>query len=402
MERELRERFNRRWTPELYRRVLGDLERQVGGPVPFRVAETPLFLPADSFDRFAGAAREIVARLSRPDYLAAQESAVPPAYRSRRRSALPQFAQVDFAVVQGEDGTLQPRCVELQGFPSLYCFQLLLTDIWATHLADLPGPGRGWRVYFSGLDRYRAFQLLRSAIVGRHDPEEVVLLDLDPAHQKTYPDFAATRNWFGVEAVCPTTLRREGSKLFRTKEGRTVPVRRFYQRVVFDELERTGTKLPFAFGEDLDVEIAPQPDWYYLWSKNSLVSLDHPAVPRTTRVSDLARLPADLSRFVLKPLYSFAGGGVNVDPTAADVEAIPKAQRKDWILQEKVEYHPGLVSPQGHKVRGEVRMMFVRPDAAAEMTLLFSLVRLSRGRMIGVNFNRDLDWVGASIALWPD
>jgi len=312
------------------------------------------------------------------------------------------MAQVDFAVVREKDGSLGPRCVELQGFPSLYTFQIMLTDVWATRLARLRGLGGRWRVFFSGLDRYGALALLRDAICGDHDPEEVVLLDLDPPHQKTYADFAGTRLWFGVDPVCPTELRREGNRLYRVKDGRSIRVRRFYQRIVFDELEQKRTKLPFEFRESLDVEWSPHPSWYYLWSKNSLLSLDHPAVPKTTRVSDLPRVPGDLSRHVLKPLYSFAGGGVNVDPTPADLDGIPAADRRDWILQEKVEYAPALVTPDGHGVRAEVRMMFVRPDRDAKMTLLFNLVRLSRGKMMGVNFNRDLDWVGASVALWPE
>lgn len=402
MDRELRARFNAVWTPALWRSVIGDTERQLGCTIPFRIAETPLFMPRDTWSRFAKAAEEIVARLSRPEFVRAHEAAVPERYRTPGRDALPQMAQVDFAVVREADGSLGPRCVELQGFPSLYAFQLMLTDVWATRLARLPGLGGPWRVFFSGLDRYGALALLREAICGTHDPDEVVLLDLDPPAQKTYADFAGTRLWFGVDPVCPTELHREGDRLYRTKEGRRIRVRRFYQRIVFDELEKKGTRLPFAFDEPLDVEWAPHPAWYFLWSKNSLLALDHPCVPKTTRVSDLARPPEDLSRYVLKPLYSFAGGGVNVEPALADLERIPERERGEWILQEKVEYAPALVTPQGHGVRAEVRMMFVRPDREARMTLLFNLVRLSRGKMMGVNFNRDLDWVGASVALWPE
>jgi hypothetical protein len=169
--------------------------------------------------------------------------------------------------------------------------------------------------------------------------------------------------------------------------------------VVFDELERTKPPRTFEFHEDLDVEWVPHPAWYFLWSKRSMLFLDHWAVPKTRLVS--AGVPPDLPHHVLKPLYSFAGGGVKVDPTPADVADIPPSDRDKWIFQEKVEYAPAFQSVRGDPVKAEVRMMFVRPEGHARMTLLMSLLRLSRGKMMGVNFNKDLDWVGASVGLWP-
>jgi hypothetical protein len=183
------------------------------------------------------------------------------------------------------------------------------------------------------------------------------------------------------------------------KDGRTVPIRRIYQRVIFEELEQKRLSFPFDLREPMEVEIAPRPEWFYLWSKSSLLHLDHPAVPKTRRRSDLPETPPDLGRYVLKPLYSFAGAGVKVDPTPEDVAAVPARDRAGWVLQEKVEYAPALRAPEGFGVRAEVRMLFVRPDRDGKMTLLFDLERLSRGKMIGVNFNRDLTWVGASVGL---
>ncbi|MGH7162581.1 MAG: hypothetical protein ACREID_03780 [Planctomycetota bacterium] len=402
MDRALRAAFNAVWTPALHARVRADLERHVGAPVPFRVAESPLFLPAASWERFVRAAEEIMAELCAPPLLAAQAAEVPERYRTPGDDPLPQFAAIDFAVVREEDGSLGPRCVELQGFPSLYGFQILLADLWATALAGRPGLPARWKLFFSGLGRHRALALLRDAIVGEHDPNEVVLLDIDPAHQKTSPDFHVVRRWFGVDAVCVTALRREGDKLLREKDGRSVRVRRVYQRIVFDELERRKVPLCFDWREPLDVEWAPRPDWFYLWSKSSLLRLRHWAVPRTTRLSEIDGPPRDLERHVLKPLYSFAGAGVVVDPTPADVAAVPRDERPGWVLQERVDYAPGMESAEGHGVRAEVRMLFVRPDRDPKMTLLFDLVRLSRGKMIGVNYNKELTWTGASVALRPD
>ena len=399
MDPALRERFNSQWTEGLYRTVREDLERRLSCRVPFRVAETPIFFPAAFRERFSRAANEIVALLSDPRWIAAQEESVPRAYRAPRRDALPQVAQVDFAIVREKDGSFGPRLVELQGFPSLYGFQILLSDVWTEHLATLKGMPDAWRIFFGGFERARAMGLIRETLLSGHDPEEVILLDLDPDTQKTFPDFRATHRWWGVEPVCLTSVRREGRRLYREKDGRRIPVKRVFQRVVFDELERTKLPRTFDFHEDLEVEWVPHPAWYFLWSKRSMLSLDHWAVPKARLVS--AGVPKDLPHHVLKPLYSFAGAGVKVDPTPGDVAEIPAADRDKWIFQEKVEYAPAFKSPGGDDMKAEVRMMFVRPEGQTKMTLLMSLLRLSRGKMMGVNFNKDLDWVGASVGLWP-
>jgi hypothetical protein len=181
-----------------------------------------------------------------------------------------------------------------------------------------------------------------------------------------------------------------------------VPVRRIYNRVVFDELIRTGAALPFDFRDDLDVRWVPHPNWYWTWSKASLPFLAHPAVPKATVVSAFGPVPDDVGeRYVLKPLFSFAGGGVNVDPTPADVARIPEAERAHWVLMEKISYDPCLTAVDGGGVKVEVRMMFFRPDGDAAPTLALNLCRLSRGKMLGVDFNKDFTWVGSSVALKP-
>jgi hypothetical protein len=316
--------------------------------------------------------------------------------------ALPSLAQVDFAVVR-ENGSLVPRLIELQGFPSLSAFEVLQSDAWSAALGEVPGLPRGaWSPYFSGLDRAGFVELLRRTVVGGEDPAEVVLLDLEPEKQKTGIDFAATRALLGVESVDPSELVKEGRRLFRTAGGRRVPVKRIYNRIVFDELIRTGARLPFDFREDLDVRWVPHPNWYWTWSKASLPLLSHAAVPRARVVSGFGPIPDDVaSRFVLKPLFSFAGGGVNVDPTPADVARIPDADRAHWVLQEKIAYDPCLTAVDGGGVKVEVRMMFFRPDADEAPTLSLNLCRLSRGKMLGVDFNKDFTWVGSSVALRP-
>ncbi len=394
--------FNAAFTPALAAAYAEDLARRAGRAPAFRLAETPVFLTEELAASLAGAAHAVLSELTAPALLARLKEAIPARWDTPGMDALPSLAQVDFAIVR-EDGRLVPRLIELQGFPSLSAFEVLQADAWSAALARVPGlPPGPWKPYFSGLDRAGFLDLFRRTVVGDEDPESVVLLDLDPESQKTAIDFSATERLLGVEAVDPRALACEGRCLYRERGGRRVRVTRIYNRIVFDELIRTRATLPFDFRDDLDVRWVPHPNWYWTWSKASLPFLTHPSVPRATVVSEFGPVPADVGeRYVLKPLFSFAGGGVNVDPTPEDVARIPEHDRAHWVLQEKIAYDPCLAAADGGGVKVEVRMMFFRPDDAAELVLGLNLCRLSRGKMLGVDFNKDFTWVGSSVALRP-
>ena len=401
MEPSLRRAFNAAYTPDFYRSYLGRLEAKLGCKVPFRIAETPLFMPRGLHDRLERAANEIVEQISSPALIEKMKRAIPPHLDVPRMDALPNCTQVDFAITRGPDGELTGKVVELQAFPSLYALMVLQSEAMAASLAQLPGLRRDWSLYFSGLTRETFVPRFRHALLGGEEPEHVVLLDLEPPSQKTYPDFVATKMLTGIDAVCPTRLIRDGRRLFREIDGKRVPVRRIFNRVVFDELAQKKSVLPFSYTDDLDVTWCSHPNWYWTWSKFSLPYIDHPAVPRARYVSELDRIPDDLERFVLKPLFSFAGSGVKVDPTRADLDAIPEGERAGWILQEKIAYEPALTMPDGNGVKAEVRMMFLRAPDEAKPTLVLNLVRLSRGTMLGVDQNKDLTWVGGTVGIWP-
>jgi hypothetical protein len=397
MDPRFRQLYNSQFTQERYAWYARELSLRLNAKFEFRLAETPVFFPDDFKARIAGAAKEIVAQLSDRGRLARMKRAIPDRWNVPGMDALPNLTQVDFAVVE-ENGTLVPKLIELQGFPSLTALQVIQRDVWNDALQSMPGLDREWSCWFSGLDRQGFLDLARRTIAGNHDPREVVLLDIDPPAQKTAVDFAATKLLFGVDAVDPRSLVKRERKLFRD-DG--TPVKRIYNRVVFDELIRKKIETPFDYREDLDVEWAPHPNWYWTWSKYSLPFLDHPAVPKATFISDLTRIPDKLSDYVLKPLFSFAGGGVNVEPKARDIDAIPAADRYAWCIQEKIEYAPALKAVDGGGVKVEIRMMFLRPDDEATPVLAQNLVRLSRGKMLGVDFNKEFTWVGSSVALSP-
>lgn len=403
MHPAFRDAFNRAFTAELAARQASDLARRAGARAGFRLAETPVFFTPELEGRLASAAHGILAQISRPEALAELRRFVPARWDAPGMDELPSLAQVDLAIVRSPDGSLAPKLIELQGFPSLSAFEVLQAEAWSDALAGIPGlPSGGWSPYFSGLTRDGFLDLFRRTVVAGHDPEAVVLLDLRPGSQKTYVDFAATKALLGVDSACATEVEKDGRRLFRRKDGRRVPIERIYNRVVIDELTRSGETLPFDFRDDLDVSWVPHPNWFWAWSKAALPLIDHPAAPRALRLSDLRDLPPDLSTgWVLKPLFSFAGGGVNVDPTEEDVSKVPESERDAWCLQEKISYEPCLRAVDGGGVKVEVRMMFFRPDGESSFTLGLNLCRLSRGKMLGVDFNRDFTWVGSSVAIRP-
>lgn len=401
MERPLRALYNAHFSPGLYGRYVGRLEQMLDVKIPFRIAETPLFLPLSLRTKLARHAREICAQISEPTTIDRMRTAIPAHYDVPGMDDLAACLQVDFAIVRDvETGELDGRVVELQGFPSLYALMVKQTEALTEELRAIPGMPRDWSLFYSGHDRGSFVPALQKAVVGDLPVEEVVMLDLDPPAQKTYADFVATKQLIGVEHACPTDLRRDGRRLIRKRNGRLEQVRRIYNRIVFDELEVKGVELPFRWTDDLDVSWFPHPNWYWVWSKYTLPHVDHVAVPKATYLSELEAAPRDLSRYVLKPLFSFAGSGVKVDPTDEDLVAVPKEQRSGWILQEKIAYEPALAMPDGQGVKAEVRMMFLRvPGKAPELVL--NLVRLSRGKMLGVDQNRGMDWVGGSVGIWP-
>ena len=399
MDARRRPLFNAANPDALFGQYLRLLEERLGH-FPFRVAETPLIMTPALVDALAQSAREIVLQLCEPSLLARLKQAIPARYDMPGMDALPNCAQVDFALVEGPDGQLEGKVVELQAFPSLYALMVQMADAWGEVLNTVPGLKEDW-TGFIRMDRAPAMELMRRTLLGPASPEETVLVDYQPAEQKTAPDFRATQKMFGVDPVCVTELIKQGRSLFREKDGKLLPVRRLYNRMVFDELENKGVTPPFSWTEDLDLTWCSHPNWYWVWSKYSLPFVNHPAVPKARFLSELSAPPEDLSRYVLKPLFSFAGAGVQVDVTPEDIARVPAEQRSGWLLQEKVEYAPAIRMPDGNGVKAEVRIMLVRPPEAPELTPLLCLVRLARGKMLGVDFNKGLTWVGGSVGVWP-
>jgi hypothetical protein len=70
-----------------------------------------------------------------------------------------------------------------------------------------------------------------------------------------------------------------------------------------------------------------------------------------------------------------------------------------FLLQERVSFTPVIETPWG-PTQAEIRVMYCWPDDADELIPMTSLVRLGRGLMMGVDHNRDQEWVGGSSAFF--
>jgi hypothetical protein len=389
----LRQQFNANFTPEKYQRFLRRIDDVCGTHVSFQLSETPCFFPKELLDRMARDGQDLIRQLvDNPVYRAKSDEAVPPEFKVQNEPDHPMFVQVDFGLVRDARGELQPKLVELQAFPSLYAYQGPLAEAYL----DVYGLDKRLKYFLSGLDAAAYRALLRRAIVAEHDPENVILMEIHPREQKTLPDFLLTEKILGVRTVDIVDIKKDGLRLYYERGGKRVPIKRIYNRAIVDELERKHVQLNFDWRDDLDVEWAGHPNWYFRISKFSIPYLKHQSVPKTWFLDRLDEVPADLENYALKPLYSFAGLGVVIAPTKEDIAAIPAEKRPYYILQERMHFAPIIETPFGG-TKAEVRVMYVWLD---ELTPVLTIIRMGRGLMMGVDHNKNMEWVGASAGLY--
>src|SRR5256886_3205912 len=392
MEPELRARFNADFTPAKYAALLRCVNEATRWPADFRTSETPIFLTREFTDEAVYAANQIAAQTQTPEFAMHADSAIPPGLEVRTESGHPEFLIVDLAVCE-EGHPLVQRLIEMQAFPSLFGFQSLLLGCMRKAFPAIP---QSWTSSFGGIKDEQYLDILRRTILADSKPESVILLEIEPEKQKTRIDFSATELLLGIQSVCVTKIRKKGRQLFYDRDGTETRIERIYNRVIFDEFERRpDLKLQFSFQDEHDVAWIAHPNWYYRISKHSLPFLKT-AHTSPAFFADEFPTSEEIVNYVLKPLYSFAGLGVDMDPTREKTAALKNPHQ--WILQKKVEYASFVPTVDGPKSKAELRMMFVWSEKG-EPVLLNNLVRMSQGKMMGVNFNKDKTWVGSSIAL---
>jgi hypothetical protein len=396
MNPSIRKTFNEKFSEEKYRQFLDKLNNDLKDPVPFRVAETPVFLTADFRDKLIAAGNDIVDTILRPDFKELTERAIPDFWRVANENDHPHFIALDFGICKDDQGNIVPKLIELQGFPSLYGFQVHLGDTYR-EVYDIPADES---IFLGDLEKESYLNLLKKTIIGQHQPDEVVLMDVNAPEQKTAIDFYLTEKYIGIPVVSLSGLIQHGKKLYYMAGDQKKQIKRIYNRLIFDEIAgdpEIFTKVA-DIRQPLEVEWITHPNWFYRISKFTMPFLTGDYIPKTQFLHQLTQIPADLENYVLKPLFSFAGQGVIIDISKEDIEGIKDPE--NWILQQKVNYEPVVQSPQGG-VKAEIRLLYLWPDGDEKPTLAINLARLSKGKMIGVRYNKDFNWVGGTIAFMP-
>ena len=389
---ELREQFNKNFTQKIYIDFLKDLESKHPGDIAFRVAETPIFIPKDFTKKMIGACESIVDFIKDPAFIKLTNRAIPTGENVPGENDHSHFIIFDFGICENEKGEMEPQLIEMQGFPSIFGFQAYYPQILEKHFS-IP---ENFSSYLDGYNVDTYLQFLKEIILGDHDPENVILLEIKPHKQKTRIDYYCTQDYLHIPIVCLTELVKEGSKLFYKKDGSKIEVKRIYNRIIFDELTQIKKDLGNVVDitQPLDIEWVPHPNWFYRISKFTLPFINNPYVPETFFLNEVKQLPGDLENFVLKPLFSFAGQGVIIDVTKEDIDKV--ADPENWILQRKVKYADVIKTPDVPS-KAEIRIFYLWKDGMERPVVVTNLARLSKGKMIGVRYNMDKDWVGASV-----
>jgi hypothetical protein len=390
---EHRKRFNSSFSDIKYKHFLDDLNNYAGEKIPFRIAETPLFIGNEFYLKVTTACDQIIDFISKKSFKKVTASAIPDKFNVPGDEGQPMFLAFDFAVCRNKENQLSPMLIEMQGFPSLFFYQNLLAKKYREHF-DVDK--KLTHLFNRSEDAY--LQHLKKLLLNGHNPENVILLEVEPETQTTRIDFLATEHATGIHSVCISKVIFKGKKLYYENSGRTIPIHRIYNRVIFDELiAREDLIRTFNLTEDVEVEWAGHPNWFFRISKFVLPFIHSEFVPQSTFVHELKSIPDDLEHYVLKPLYSFSGSGVKFHVEREDIESLSDPQ--NWILQRKVDYMPVVEAPDG-KVKAELRMMYSWDASDTRPKQLISMARLSRGEMIGVKYNKDKTWVGGSVGFF--
>jgi hypothetical protein len=393
MQKELRQAFNENFSEEKYESYVQQIEALHPGSLEFRNAETPIFVPKDFTKKMLDACEDILDVITAGNFKELTERSIPADLNIPGEDAHPQCLVFDFGICENKDGALEPQLIEMQGFPTLFAFQAYHSEITAAY-AKMPATHSP---YLNGYTKETYIQLLKEIIVGNHDPENVILLEIYPEQQKTRIDFYCTEKLLGIKTVCLTKLLAEGEELFYMNGDKKTPVHRIYNRLIFDDLQQQKD-----LGDIIDlsrnykVEWVPHPNWFYRISKFTLPYIDNPFVPETFFLNEVTQ-PLPLDEYVLKPLFSFAGMGVVIDVTQADIDAIKDPE--NWILQRKVNY-AAIIQTMDEPAKAEIRLFYFWKAGAERPVAVHNLSRLSKGKMIGTRYNKDKTWVGGSVSFF--
>ena len=393
----IRNAFNESFTKEKYEAFLKDLDSKHPGAIEFRVAETPVFVDKGFSHKMLAACESIIDFITAPSFKALTERSIPTHEKMANENDRSHMIAFDFGVCINDAGELEPQLIEMQGFPTLYGFQVYYPQVLSRHFL-IPG---NFSHYLNGYTDQTYLNDLRDVILNGEAADNVILLEIKPHEQKTRIDFYCTRDYLNIEPVCITELIQQDRQLFYMRNGKKTRIKRIYNRVIFDDLnaQKKMLKKFVDITQDFDVQWVPHSNWFYRISKYTLPFIHHPYVPETFFLNEIKQLPGDLENYVLKPLFSFAGQGVVIDVRKEDIASVKDPE--NWILQRKVKYADAIVTPD-IPAKVEIRMMYLWKDSWPRPKAATNLARLSKGKMIGVRYNQDKEWVGGSVAYFEN
>ena len=356
----IRKAFNEQFSQEQYQAFLKDLHSKHPGAIEFRVAETPIFIDKGFTQKLVDACESIVDLIVDPGFKELTNRAIPASDYVPNENDRSHMIAFDFGICINEQNELEPQLIEMQGFPTLFGFQVYYPELINKYF-NIPS---NFDQYLGDYNKEKYIHDLKDIILGNHPAENVILLEIKPHEQKTRIDFYCTQDYLGIQPVCISDLILEGRTVYyiNDKTKQKTVVKRIYNRVIFDDLHASKEKLGnfLDITQDLDVEWAPHPNWFYRISKFTLPYIKHPYVPLTFFLHEIKQIPADLENYVLKPLFSFAGQGVVIDVTKEDIEKV--SDPENWILQKKVKYADIIDTPD-IPAKAEIRMMYIWKDS---------------------------------------
>ncbi len=385
---------NHLYSAERHHSFIKKLEQNIGASIDFRIAEMPIFVNNSLKKKLENYAKEIIIECIDLQSDSRYNNQIPELYKVPHQSSKPLFSVVDFAITQDADGEYIPKVVELQGFPSLFGYQYFYAN---TILQEYPF-SNNYSTNLSDYTNEEYISLLKESLISSYHPDETCLLEYKPEQQKTRPDFIALQKLTGIQTTDIEQVKKEGNKLFHQRNGKWVQLKRVFNRAIVDELQEKHAKLNFHWNEELDIEWAGHPNWFFTISKNSMPYLKHQSIPKTVFLSEIENIPDNLEPFVLKSLFSFSGKGVNVHPSKNDIDLIPAHMRSQYILQSKINYADCIYTPEGQN-KVEIRIMLIWPEHYDVPIPTMSLARTGRGPMMGVRYN-NIPWTGSTGCLF--
>ena len=392
MDQKIREKYNVLFSEKNYRKFLENIQSETGNRLDFTISETPLFLTKVLTEELVEAGNSILSEIRKKEFLENSNKSIPKEFLVANEDEHPIFLQIDFGITKTEEGEYLPQLIELQGFPSIYAYQAFL-EKKVREFFYVPD---NYSAYFSGLNFNSYIDLFKKTLLGESSSENVILLEIEPEKQKTRIDFYLTEKYTGVKSVCISDIIKRGNKLYYKENGIEIPIERIYNRVIFDELVKKNIQYSYSLDDDLDVTWVGHPNWFYKISKFSLPQIKSKYSPECFYLSDVESYPDDLGNYVLKPLFSFAGSGVVIDVTKDILNKI--TNKENYILQRKVNYEPIIKTPNGY-AKAEIRMMYIWNE---EPVLVNNLLRTSKGKMMGVDFNKNQNWIGSNTVFHPE